>query len=196
MDKLAGMLIPSLQELPRIQTRLTVLYLEHCRLSRDSNAVTIMDKDGIVCMPAAIVNAVLLGPGTSITHQAVTLMGDAGITIIWVGEQGVRYYAAGRPMTHSSAMLTRQAEMFSNTRLHMQVARRMYQLRFPDEDVSGLTMQQLRVYVKPIEGAPVNQVYRGMDLIMIQMTFQEATMSIRRCLRPMHACTGLRTRLL
>ena len=156
MDKLAGMLIPSLQELPRIQTRLTVLYLEHCRLSRDSNAVTIMDKDGIVCMPAAIVNAVLLGPGTSITHQAVTLMGDAGITIIWVGEQGVRYYAAGRPMTHSSAMLTRQAEMFSNTRLHMQVARRMYQLRFPDEDVSGLTMQQLRGR----EGSRIRQTYR------------------------------------
>lgn len=38
----------------------------------------------------------------------------------------------------------------------MAVARKMYQLRFPDEDVSNLTMQQLRGR----EGARVRQVYR------------------------------------
>lgn len=38
----------------------------------------------------------------------------------------------------------RQAALVSNMRSHLSVAKKMYQMRFPDEDVSGLTMQQLR----------------------------------------------------
>ena len=43
-------------------------------------------------------------------------------------------------------------------RSRLAVARKMYELRFPDEDVSGLTMQQLRGR----EGAHVRQVYRAL----------------------------------
>lgn len=44
----------------------------------------------------------------------------------------------------------------SNEKLHIQVARKMYQLRFPDEDVSKLTMQQLRGR----EGSRVRRIYK------------------------------------
>ena len=107
-------------------------------------------------MPAAGITAILMGPGTSITHQAVELAADAGITLIWTGENGVRYYASGRPLTHSSSLLIRQAELVSNTQSHLRVARKMYQMRFPDEDVSNLTMQQLRGR----EGSRIRRVYR------------------------------------
>lgn len=53
-------------------------------------------------------------------------------------------YAFGKPLTHSSVLLQRQAALVSNTRKRLNVARLMYQMRFPGEDVSGLTMQQLR----------------------------------------------------
>ena len=111
----------------------------------------------MIHVPAASITALLLGPGTSVTHQAVELAAEAGLTLIWMGEQGVRYYASGRPMTHSATMLIRQAALVSNTRTHLMVARRMYQMRFPDEDVSGLTMQQLRGR----EGNRIRQVYRA-----------------------------------
>ena len=81
-----------------MQARLTFLYLEHCRLNRDQYTITIADKDGIVYLPAASICTLLLGPGTSVTHQAVELIAEAGITIIWIGEHGVRFYASGRPM--------------------------------------------------------------------------------------------------
>lgn len=68
----------------------------------------------------------------------------------------MRYYAHGRPLTTHARMLIRQAELVSNSRKHLDVVRKMYQLRFPDEDVSGLTMQQLRGR----EGSRVRNVYR------------------------------------
>lgn len=93
---------PGLHELPQLQARMTFIYLEHCKLNRDQHTITISDQDGIVFLPAASICTLLLGPGTSVTHQAVELIAEAGITIVWVGEKGVRYYASGRPMTHSS----------------------------------------------------------------------------------------------
>ena len=148
---------PGLQELPQLQARMTFLYLEHCKLNRNQNTITIADQEGIVYLPAASICSLLLGPGTSVTHQAVELIAEAGITVIWIGEKGVRYYASGRSMTHSSSLLIKQAKLVSNMRSHMQVARKMYQLRFPNEDVSKLTLQQLRGR----EGSRIRQVYRN-----------------------------------
>ena len=84
------------------------------------------------------------------------LIGDAGVSILWVGEHGVRYYAGGRALTHRAELLIRQAELVSNTRLRLGVVRQMYSMRFPNEDVSKLTLQQLRGR----EGARVRSVYR------------------------------------
>ena len=157
MDKASGIIRPEIQALPQLQARLSFLYLEHCKLNRDANAITIWDKEGVVHVPAASLSVILLGPGTQITHQAVELTAEAGVTLIWCGEHGVRYYASGRPLTHSSTLLMRQAAFVSNTRTHLMVARKMYQMRFPEEDVSGLTMQQLRGRA----GSRIRQVYRA-----------------------------------
>ncbi len=59
-------------------------------------------------------------------------------------------------MTHSSALLMRQAELCSNQRKHLDIARKMYEYRFPDENVSGLSMQQLRGR----EGSRIRKLYR------------------------------------
>ena len=50
----------------------------------------------------------------------------------------------------------RAADEAGNMRSHLDVVRKMYQMRFPDEDVSELTMQQLRGR----EGSRVRSVYR------------------------------------
>lgn len=144
MDEMPGMIRPDLQALPQVKDRMTFLYLEHCTLGRQDGAITVTDEKGIVQIPAAGISVLLLGPGTRVTHRAMELMGDTGVGAVWVGEHGVRYYAHGRPLTTHSQLLLRQAELVSNTRKHLDVVRKMYQLRFPDEDISRLTMQQLR----------------------------------------------------
>lgn len=156
MAEMPGMIRPDLQALPQVRDRMTFLYLEHCTLGRQDGAITVTDEKGVVQIPAAGISVLLLGPGTRVTHRAMELMGDTGVGAVWVGEHGVRYYAHGRPLTTHSRMLLRQAELVTNTRKHLEVVRKMYQLRFPEEDVSKLTMQQLRGR----EGSRVRQVYR------------------------------------
>lgn len=156
MPEMPGIVRPDLQALPQIRDRMTFLYLEHCTLNWQDGAITVTEERGCVHVPAASISALLLGPGTRITHRGMELIGDSGVTVVWVGENGVRYYASGRPLTHRAGLLMRQAALVSNMRSHLSVARKMYQMRFPEDDVSGLTMQQLRGR----EGARVRRIYR------------------------------------
>lgn len=149
----------NLKELPRIGDRVSFIYIEHAKINRQDSAVTVTDNRGIVRIPAAMVGVLLLGPGTDISHRAIELIGDTGTSIVWVGERGVRQYAHGRALAHSTRFLKKQAELVSNTRTRLSVARKMYQMRFPDEDVSKLTMQQLRGR----EGSRIRSIYRNLS---------------------------------
>lgn len=152
-----GMIKPEITELSDIKDRMSFIYLEHCVINREDSAIKVTDADGDVCIPAASITTLLLGPGSKITHRAMELIGDCGVGVIWVGEHGVRYYAHGRALSSHTRLLLKQAELVTNTRKHLNVARKMYQLRFPNEDVTGLTMQQLRGK----EGSRVRSVYRS-----------------------------------
>ncbi|OKX79809.1 type I-E CRISPR-associated endonuclease Cas1e [Corynebacterium glutamicum] len=152
----SGMPPSTPMQLSRATDRISFLYLEHCTLGRDGGALTATDDKGIVHVPVATLSVLLLGPGTRLTHQAVSVVADSGCSIVWVGEEGVRYYAHGRSIARSDRLLVKQAEKVSNTRSRLAVARTMYDMRFPNEDTSSLTMQQLRGK----EGARVRKIYR------------------------------------
>ena len=154
--KIPGVPPADIPDLVRAEDRLSFLYLERSVIHRDSNAVTATDDRGVVHIPAATIGVLLLGPGTSITHQAIALLADHGATAIWVGERGVRYYAHGRSLASSSRLLIAQAEAVSRRDRRLAVARTMYAMRFPGEDTGQLTMQQLRGK----EGARVRRTYR------------------------------------
>lgn len=157
MQNNSGMIKPELVQLPQITDRMTFIYLEHCTVNREDGAIKVTDLNGDVFIPAASITVLLLGPGSRITHRAMELIGDSGVGVVWVGEHGVRYYAHGRALNSHTHLLVKQAELASNTRKHLDVVRKMYQMRFPDEDVSGLTLQQLRGR----EGSRVRAAYRN-----------------------------------
>lgn len=156
MVKKFGAKKPELSELSRVRDRITFLYLEHAKLNRQDSAISVADSRGTAFVPAAIVSVLMLGPGVDVTHRAMELIGTSGMGVVWVGEQGVRQYAYGRPLNHSSRLLEAQAKLVSNNRSRVAVARKMYQMRFPDQDVSQLTMQELRGK----EGSRVRRVYQ------------------------------------
>lgn len=143
-------------ELTRAEDRLSFVYLERCKVHRSDNAITATNADGVIYFPSASVGALVLGPGTDITHQAMCVLADSGSTVVWVGEQGVRYYAHGKSLARTAGLLQAQAELVTNQQKRLVVARRMYAMRFPDEVPDSLTMQQLRGR----EGARVRRTYR------------------------------------
>lgn len=143
-------------ELTRVNERISFIYLEHCTIGRDANALTATDERGVIHIPSASLSVLLLGPGTRVTHQAMTVIADSGASVVWCGENGVRYYAHGRPIGRNTTLLVKQAQLVSHTRSRLAVARAMYKMRFDDEAVDNLTMQQLRGK----EGARVRNIYR------------------------------------
>lgn len=146
------------QDLHRITDRVSTLYVERTHIDREDNAVVLINKERTVRVPAAFIVVLLLGPGTRITHAAMTLLGDSATGVCWVGEHGVRFYAGGPDPTTSSRLLQRQAELVSHQQRRLAVARAMYQMRFPAEQdaATTATMQQLRGR----EGARVKRLYR------------------------------------
>lgn len=131
------------RHLTRTGERLSFVYLERCTVHRDANAITAEDAEGTRHIPSATIGTLLLGPGTRITHQAMSVLGETGAAVAWVGEHGVRYYASGRALTRSAALAEAQAAQWANVRSRVAVARAMYRLRFPTEDPAGLTRHEL-----------------------------------------------------
>lgn len=136
--------------------RISFVYLERCTLHREDNAITAEDANGITHIPSATIGTLLLGPGTRVTHQAMSVLGDSGAGVVWVGEQGVRFYSGGRSLNRSSALVQAQATKWANRRTRLEVAREMYRMRFPGEDVTGLSRQELLGR----EGRRVKDCYR------------------------------------
>jgi CRISPR-associated protein Cas1 len=143
-------------DLHRVVDRVSSVYAERTHVDRDDNAIVLINKERTVRVPAAMIAVVLLGPGTRVTHAAMRLLGDSGTAVCWVGQHGVRMYASGQGSSRGTHLLMRQAWLVTRTAERLGVARRMYGMRFPGEDTSALTMQQLRGR----EGTRVKKLYQ------------------------------------
>ncbi|MHA1370815.1 MAG: type I-E CRISPR-associated endonuclease Cas1e [Promethearchaeota archaeon] len=149
-------MVRDLHELPRLDDGLSYVYFEHCRIEQDGRAICLYDKSGKTPVPCSGIALVMLGPGTSITHMAVRVLAESGCLLVWVGENGVRFYASGMGKTRSSRRLIKQAYLVSHPELRVLVVEQMYRFRFEGDLEPGLTIEQLRGK----EGARMRDVYR------------------------------------
>ena len=144
-----------LHELPKIRDSLSYLYVERCRIQQSAKSIELLDEDGRTHVPAAALAVMMLGPGTAITHAAVRALADNGCSIVWCGEDGIRCYAQGGGETRSAARLLRQARLVCDSRKRLEVAWRMYELRFGYRVDRDVNLYQIR----GMEGARVRNVY-------------------------------------
>jgi CRISPR-associated protein Cas1 len=80
-------------------------------------------------IPHESLSLILLGPGSSVTHDALRLLASHGSALAAVGEGGVKLYTAPPLLAASSALARRQASLWADSGTRMEVARRMYALR-------------------------------------------------------------------
>lgn len=149
------MRIKDLHELPKFRDGWSYLYVEHCKIDQEAKAVAIHDAEGKVPVPCANLALLMLGPGVSISHSAITTLADNGCLVAWCGEEGVRFYAMGLGETRGALNLLHQARMWGNKKRHLQVVRNLYQLRFAQELDPALTLRQIR----GMEGKRVREIY-------------------------------------
>ncbi|HCJ94029.1 MAG TPA: CRISPR-associated endonuclease Cas1, partial [Sphaerochaeta sp.] len=126
--------------LPQVCDKYPFIYLERGRLEIDDSSVKWIDSDGnLVRLPVATINCLLLGPGTSVTHEAVKVMAAANCGVCWVGEDSLLFYAVGQSPTSDTRNLRKQLELSANDKKRLEIARRMFLKRFPEDEVSTKT---------------------------------------------------------
>ncbi len=111
---------------------------------------------GDYAIPFQMVTAILLEPGTTVSHDALRLLARHGTGLVAVGEEGTRFYASMPFGPDASALARRQVAAWADAPgERLRVARRMYAWRFgevlPDEDIEVL---------RGIEGARMRETYR------------------------------------
>ena len=141
--------------LPTVGDGLTFLYAEHVRVEKDQHAVALVDAGGSVAVPAAALSVLMLGPGSVVTHAAMTALAECGCAVLFTGEGGVRMYAAGQGETRSATNLLAQARAWADPDEHLAVVRRMYAMRFDEVLGESLTLEQIRGK----EGVRVREAY-------------------------------------
>lgn len=147
---------PPLDTLSTAKDRWTPIYLEKGRLEVDDASVKWVGGDGLVAgLPIATVSALILGPGTTITHAAIKTCAQSNCPVFWMGEDGMRFYAFGITPNHDNSMARIHATAWGTTRQKNEIARRMFLQRFPEAKIHGISISQLR----GMEGRRVKQVY-------------------------------------
>jgi len=109
---------------------------------------------GDYAIPLQGVSMILLGPGSTVSHDARRLLAHARTALAAVGEDGVRMYTAPPIMPDRSGLARLQARIWADEDLRLMTARRMYALRLGEV----LPHRDLNV-LRGIEGARMKETY-------------------------------------
>jgi CRISPR-associated protein Cas1 len=109
---------------------------------------------GCYQLPFQSITNLLLGPGTTISHDALRILAKNGTGVIAVGEGGVRLYASMPFGADSSDLARKQVRLWANEDRRIAVARMMYAIRLgevlPQRDINAL---------RGIEGHRMKEIY-------------------------------------
>jgi CRISPR-associated protein Cas1 len=140
-----------------LKDRAGIVFLEYGLIDVIDGAFVLVDANGArIQVPVGGLSCLMLEPGTRISHAAVALAARVGCLLVWVGEGGVRLYAAGQPGGARADRLLFQARAALDEGARLRVVRAMYRMRFGEEPPARRSVDQLR----GIEGARVREMYR------------------------------------
>ena len=114
------------------KSRNGLIYVERCRLTIDNGSLVLAFEEAgqELELPYQRLNAVLLGPGSSITHDAVRHCSAHGTGLAFVGTDGTRLYTAPPLFDRDSTLARQQATWWASETTRVMVAKRMYAKRF------------------------------------------------------------------
>ena len=143
--------------LPRVKDKYPFIYLERGRLEIDDSSIKWIDSEAnVVPLPVATLNTLLLGPGTTVTHDAIKTAVAANCSVCWVGEDTLLFYAAGFLTTADTRNLKMQIKLSAYPDKSVEVARRMFARRFPDAELAGKSLKEMM----GMEGHRIRSLYQ------------------------------------
>ena len=144
--------------------RAGLLYLARGALTARDGTLAFLQREAIAAdalapgdyaIPLQGVSMILLGPGSTVSHDALRLLAHARTALAAVGEDGVRLYTAPPLIPDRSGLARCQARLWADDNLRVATARRMYAWRLGEV----LPHRSLDV-LRGIEGARMKESYR------------------------------------
>src|SRR5690606_15405113 len=153
----------TLAMLPRVSDGLSFLFVDICRVVQtDTGVCAEVETDAgavhRVPIPTASLACVLLGPGTSITSPAMATFMRHNTTVVNCGAGGILNYGSFPAPNRTTKWSDRQARAYSDDQRRLEIATRMYQMRFGAEPPPGTSVERLR----QLEGARMKALYRSL----------------------------------
>ena len=176
-----------------MKERTSMVFLQYGELDVIDGSFVLVDKNGIrTHIPVGSIACIMLETGTRVTHAAVKLAAYVGCLLIWVGDGGVRVYAAGQPGGARADRLLYQAKLALDDAARLKVVRKMYEIRFGEKPPERRSIEQLR----GIEGARVRSMYKMLaQKYRVEWTHRdydvdnwEGSDSANRCLSAATSC--------
>ncbi len=146
----------------RLEDRVSFAYVERARIVQDrTGVVALWESDGeyhkdLIQIPVGGIALLVLGPGTSITHPAITSCTRSGATVLFTGGGGVSAYSLAAPLTTSARWAIAQARLVSNERHQRTAAMYLYKRQFGLEEMEGGSIRTMR----GLEGQRMKLLYR------------------------------------
>ena len=116
-------------------------------------------EEGEYGIPFQTISMILLGPGSTVSHDALRLMARHGTALVAVGEDGVRCYTAPPLMPDTSDIARRQMRAWGDPDgSRITIARKMYAIRLGEV----LPHQSIEV-LRGIEGSRMRRTYQNLS---------------------------------
>lgn len=137
-----------------------LLWLDRGQLNVESGCLRFITAGGTLAagdyqIPHQSVSIILLGPGSTVSHDALRLLARHNTLLSAVGEDGIRIYTAPPFGPDRSALARRQARVWADKTTRLDIARRLYAWRLgevlPHKDIQTL---------RGIEGARMKTSYK------------------------------------
>lgn len=108
-------------------------------------------------IPFQSISMILLGPGSTVSHDVLRLLARHGTALVAVGEDGVRCYTAPPLLPDTSDLARRQMQAWGDPEKRIIIAKKMYALRLgevlPHQDIAAL---------RGVEGARMKRTYQNL----------------------------------
>ena len=144
------------------RSRNGLIYVQRCRVAVENGSLVLAFDEAkeTLELPYQRLNAILLGPGTTLTHDAVRHCSAHGTCLAFVGTDGARLYTAPPIFERDADLARKQAMWWAGESTRAMVAKRMYAKRFGDTPRTNDT--------NALRGMEAARIKRAYELLAVE----------------------------
>jgi len=114
----------------KLSNKIGIFYVEYSTIKTKNSEIVISNAEEEFSLPINQITTILIGPGTSITHQSIVNISKSGLNIVWTQHNSNGIYASAI-CSRKANNIEKHAILFANHKLD--IAKKFYIKRFKED---------------------------------------------------------------